>query len=149
MRITQWGEYGLHFALYLAECHQQGQETVGANEIAESQKIELQYAQQILQRLRRGNIIESVRGPHGGYRLKKPKGDVSIHDIIKAAEGCTFEVICDVRPIYPERCYDPNIVCHLRDFWRELQSRVNEFLSNRQLADLLNHNPPRSSAEVS
>src|SRR5690606_3493579 len=69
MRITQWGEFGVHCTVYIAERHRAGAATVTAAEIADAQGIDPQYTQQILQRLRRKGLITSVRGPQGGYRL--------------------------------------------------------------------------------
>ena len=51
-RITQWGEYGVHVTLYLAHKAQEGQNVVGASEISEAQNIALNYAQQILLKLK-------------------------------------------------------------------------------------------------
>ena len=136
MHITQWGEYGIHCSLYLALRQREGVEAVSAAEIAESQGIALQYAQQILQRLRKGGIIESTRGPSGGYNLLKPAEQISVLDIIDASEGNTFHVICEDKPLSPSRC-DSEVPCYLRDLWYGLQKHVNEYLGQHSLADLL------------
>ncbi|NLF25682.1 MAG: Fe-S cluster assembly transcriptional regulator IscR, partial [Deltaproteobacteria bacterium] len=65
MRITKWGEYGILCCLYLAR--HGSEHSVGALELSRERHIPLQYTQQILQRLRRGGVIESLRGPGGGY----------------------------------------------------------------------------------
>ena len=135
MRITQWGEYGIQCSLFMAQRLRDGIKTVGAPEIAQSQDIALQYTQQILQRLRRGKIIESVRGPHGGYCLSRPANEITLHDILKASEGETFEVICDAKPLSQVRCSHGG-GCALKSVWKELRSHVDEFLKNRTLEDL-------------
>ena len=109
MRITQWGEYGVHFAVFLARRSSEGVPIVGAAEIAESQGVELQYAQQILQRLRKGEIIESVRGPQGGYRLKRSADTISLLDILIATEGESLQIFCDARPLDADTC-TPNLI---------------------------------------
>ena len=81
MKITKWGEYGILCCVYLAQNN--GNRAVGAGEISESQSIPLQYTHQILQRLRKGGIIESLRGPHGGYRLAKSAENTTLKDILK------------------------------------------------------------------
>lgn len=136
MRITQWGEYGIQCALYMARRQLDGMQTVGAPEIAQSQDIALQYTQQILQRLRRGDIIKSVRGPHGGYCLSRSANDITLFDVLHAAEGDTFEVICETRPINHQRCATTT-GCGLRVVWTELREQVDAFLKQRTLASVL------------
>ena len=130
MRITKWGEYGILCSLYLARKHQEG--AVGAAEIAETQEIPLQYTQQILQRLRKGGIIKSVRGPKGGYALRRSPEETTLKDILYAAEGDTFEVVCDVHPVYSEMCGTKN--CGLRSVWHDLKQAVDVLLEQRTLA---------------
>jgi len=136
MRVTQWGEFGIHCAAYLAERAKHGDLRVSAPEIAESQGIALQYAQQILQRLRKGAVVESERGPRGGYRLARPADEISLFDILKAAEGSTFEVMCESKPLDEQRCSESTI-CNLRVFWHEFRESVDSFLRARTLASLL------------
>ncbi len=136
MRITQWGEYGVHCALYIAERERDGASPIGAQEIADSQHIALHYTQQILQRLRKGNVIESVRGPQGGYRLTRSPETITLRDVLVACEGETFEVICDTRPLDEERCAETSS-CGLRPLWRELHEHINSFLTSHTLAELM------------
>lgn len=136
MRITQWGEYGVHCAVFIAQRAQEGSGTVSAAEISEAQGIDLQYTQQILQRLRRKGIVESVRGPQGGYRLAREAKDINLEDLLVAAEGATFEVICEAKPLSTERCA-PNATCNLRQIWHQLRDHINAFLHKISLADLL------------
>jgi Rrf2 family transcriptional regulator, iron-sulfur cluster assembly transcription factor len=137
MRITQWGEYGILISAYLAA--KQENETapvVGAAEIADAQEIALQYAQQILLRLRDGAIVESVRGPHGGYRLAKPLTEISLLDILMAAEGASFEVICETKPLNLAKCKEHS-PCFLQDIWMGLREHVNDYLAKRTLAEVV------------
>lgn len=108
---------------------------VGASEIARGQGVDLQYAQQILQRLRKGGIIDSVRGPSGGYRLCRPASEITLRDILVATEGETFEIICESRPVNAERCSMSND-CGLRGLWRDLRDHVDIFLRKQTLEDL-------------
>lgn len=87
MRITQWGEYGVHFCAYIVCKHQEGISSVSASEIAKSQDLDLLYAQQILQRLRRSNLVQSVRGPLGGYKISKSACDITLYDILVPTES--------------------------------------------------------------
>ena len=132
MRITQWGEYGVRCLVRIASHEQVSSEPIGASEISLSQGIALDYAQQILQRLRKGGLIESVRGPSGGYRLSRKPSEITLGDILTAAEGTTFEIICDTKPLDPERC-SPLNHCGLRLVWEELREHVDLFLKGVSL----------------
>lgn len=140
MHITQWGEYGIHCSVFIAERLKAGQETVRAVEIAESQKIPVDYTQQILQRLRKNGIVQSVRGPQGGYKLGKAPNEITIYDILVASEGDTFEVICEHKPLHLERCH-PNTNCNLRPIWYGLKQQVNQYLSRYTLEALVTGAP--------
>lgn len=138
MRVTKWGECGILCSLYLARRYGSG--AVGALEIAESQGLDIQYTQQILQRLRRGGVIESERGPRGGYRLARAPEEVSLKDILYATEGDTFQIICEHSPIHPNP--DDNSQCSTREscglhgVWQELRSAIDHLLEQRTLQDL-------------
>ncbi|MCB0324850.1 MAG: Rrf2 family transcriptional regulator [Bdellovibrionales bacterium] len=127
MRITQWGEYGILISAFLAERFAAGAPVVGAAEIAEAQGIQLQYAQQILLRLREGGIVQSIRGPGGGYRLSRGASEINLHDILIAAEGGTFEIICESKPLNAERCHSQT-KCNLRPVWYGLREQVDTYL---------------------
>ena len=133
MRITKWGEFGILCCLYLARRAEKA--PVGATDIAAAQMIPLQYTQQILQRLRKGKIIESVRGPHGGYRLVRTPAATTLREILYAAEGDTFENICEVNPVYPEMC--GNRACGLKVVWEDLKVAIDQLLEKRTLAEIL------------
>lgn len=141
MHITQWGEYGVHCAVCVARAHAAGRQSIGAAEIAEAQQINIEYAQQILQRLRRGGVIESIRGPRGGYRLSRSANSISLLEILKAAEGETFAVICEHKPLSAVRC-DADVPCYLRDLWFELRQNVDSFLEKYTLDELLERASP-------
>lgn len=125
MRITRWGEYGVLCCLYLAEKH--GKEPIGAAEIASSQGIPLQYTHQILQRLRKGGVVSSVRGSKGGYRLADPPTEIHLKQVLSAVEGDTFEVTCEHNPVNSANC-GANGGCRLRPVWFGLKKAVDELL---------------------
>lgn len=145
MRITQWGEYAAHFCMYLAKNEASGKKSTSAAEIAKSLEIDILYAQQILQRLRKNNIIESIRGPQGGYRLGRPTAEITLKDILVAAEGDTFEIICDTKPINMTTRCTPGSHCALRGIWGELKEHVDAFLVQRTLSELTTLHEPSST----
>ena len=134
MRITKWGEYGILFSLYLAKAG--ADQAVGAAELAQFHAIPLQYAQQILQRLRKGNIIKSIRGPGGGYQLAATPEAINLKKILYAAEGDTFEVICSATPLLVDICSNPTH-CALHHLWNNLKLSIENLLEQQTLAQLL------------
>lgn len=135
MHITQWGEYGVHCCVIIAQTEQQSLNPVGAEFIAGELNIDLQYAQQVLQRLRRKGIIKSVRGPHGGYCLAHSADSITLYDVIKASEGDTMEVICESEPIKLKACQNGS-QCYLRDVWHLLRKNIDDFLQGYSLSML-------------
>ena len=134
MRITTWAEYGLIVVVHLAR--HGGERPVPAREIAEREGLPPDYVEQILLKLRRAGLVTSVRGAHGGYFLARPALEVSVRDVLEAAENRTFEVNCDSYPISGQRC-SGDTGCSIRPVWRELQRRVDEFLDSVSIQDLL------------
>ena len=135
MHVTQWGELGVHCAVAIAERERQGRTPVGAQEIANEHRIAVDYAQQILQRLRRGGLVSSVRGPQGGYRLARPASEITLRDILMACEGETFSIICDSKTSVPERCQE-RLTCGLREIWHDLGRHLETFLVAKTLEEL-------------
>jgi Rrf2 family protein len=138
MRVTTWGEYGLLVALHLAR--RAGEGPVAARELSEQERLPHDYVEQILLRLRRAGLIESVRGARGGYALARLPLDVTVRDVLAASEKVTFEVNCDLHPVDSQRC-SPDAQCSIRPVWRMLERRINEVLAGVTLADLLRSEP--------
>lgn len=134
MRITTWAEYGLIVAVHLAR--HGGERPVPAREIAEREGLPPDYVEQILLKLRRAGLVTSVRGAKGGYYLATTPEEVSVRDVLEAAENRTFEVNCESYPISAHRCNGDGD-CSIRPVWQALQHRVDDFLQSVSLADLL------------
>lgn len=135
MRVTQWGELGVLCAIEVARHAGTPSPSISAAEIASALRIDIQYAQQILHRLKKGEVLRSTRGPKGGYELERLPSDTSLRQVLRAAEGDTFEVFCETKPLDPERC-NPNHACNLRPIWMQLRDHINEFLDRVTLDDL-------------
>ena len=142
MRVTTWTEYSLIIAIHLARRGRTGSGPVAARELAEAERLPPDYVEQILLRLRRAGLVESVRGAKGGYYLARDPLAITVHDLMSASEHQTFEVNCATHPVDAERCA-PSSSCSIRPIWHSLQRRVDEFLSSITLADLLKDQPAR------
>jgi Rrf2 family protein len=133
MRVTNIAEYGMICALHLAR---RGGALVSGREIAAAERLPADSVEQILIRLRRAGIAQSARGAHGGYRLARPAAEISVRDVIQAAEESVFELNCESHPVDASRCA-PSHACSIRPVWLLLQTRINDVLAGVALADLL------------
>jgi Rrf2 family protein len=140
MRVTTWTEYSLIISLHLAKRGRSGAGPLAARELADVERLPADYVEQILLRLRRAGLVESVRGAKGGYYLAKDPAAVSVRDIMAASEHQTFEINCESHPVDAERC-SPDSTCSIRPVWHALQQRVDELLASISLADLMKQEP--------
>ena len=134
MRVTTWAEYGLIVSLHLAR--RMGNGPVAARDMAEREKLPADYVEQILLRLRRAGLVESVRGAHGGYLLAHPPEEITVKDVLDASEHGTFEVNCECHRVADTRC-STDTACSIRPVWQLLQRRIDETLASIRLGDLL------------
>ena len=134
MRVTTWTEYSL--IIHLAKHGAAGGGPVAAREIAEAERLPGDYVEQILLRLRRAGLVESVRGARGGYLLARAPETISVHDVMAACDHQVFEINCDTHQVDDERCGN-GAQCSIRPVWRALRNRVDELLKGVSLADLM------------
>ena len=134
MRITTWAEYGLICSLHLARRADEG--PVTGREIASRERLPADYVEQILLRLRRADIVKSVRGARGGYLLARPSEAISVRDVIAASELATFELHCVSHPVETARCAESHD-CSIRPVWQMLQRKIDDVLESVVLSDLL------------
>ena len=136
MRVTTWTEYSLIISLHLARRGRTGGGPVAARELADVERLPADYVEQILLRLRRAGLVDSVRGAKGGYLLARHPSAISVRDVMTASEHQTFEVNCASHPVDAERC-SPGSTCSIRPVWHALQQRVDDLLAGISLADLM------------
>jgi Rrf2 family protein len=134
VRITTQAEYGLICALHLARRAADG--PVTGRDIAAVERLPGDYVEQIMLKLRRADIVRSTRGAHGGYQLARAADEITVRDVITAAEHSTFEVHCTSHPVEEERCSSAHN-CSIRPVWVLLQRRIDDVLDSVRLSDLL------------
>ena len=130
MRLTTKGRFAVTAMLDLALHGDAGPVSLAG--ISERQKISLSYLEQLFGKLRRRSIVESVRGPGGGYNLARGAAQVSVADIVRAVEEPIDSTQCGGR----ENCHD-NQRCMTHDLWEELNTTVYGFLEGVSLAHLV------------
>ena len=130
MRLTTKGRFAVTAMLDLALHGSDGPVTLAG--ISERQKISLSYLEQLFGKLRRRALVESVRGPGGGYHLARDPSLVSVADIVRAVEEPIDSTQCGGR----ENCRG-NERCMTHDLWEELNSTVYGFLAGVKLSHLV------------
>jgi len=133
MKLSTRGRYAV---MAMADLARSGTDRpVTLSDIAERQEISLSYLEQLFAKLRRGGLVDSVRGPGGGYRLALPADETRIADIILAVDEPIRATRCDIRS--SKGCLMQNGRCLTHDLWEELGRQIHVFLSSVTLADVV------------
>lgn len=133
MKLSTKGRYAVMALVDLAS-YSKGQPLALA-EIAERQEISLSYLEQLFAKLRRGGLVNSVRGPGGGYLLARPANETRISDVILAVDEPIRATRC--APGSPLGCRGNNSRCLTHDLWEELGNQIHLFLSSVTLDDVV------------
>ena len=113
---------------------QSGGRPVSLAEIAARQDISQEYLEQLFLKLRKGGLVESIRGPGGGYRLSREADDIYIYDIIAAVDEPMKMTRCEGDAV--EGCVKGER-CSTHDLWSSIGRQVNTFLANVSLDDVV------------
>ncbi|EMQ8777555.1 Fe-S cluster assembly transcriptional regulator IscR [Pseudomonas aeruginosa] len=130
MRLTTKGRYAVTAMLDLALHAQQG--PVSQADISERQGISLSYLEQLFAKLRRGNLVTSVRGPGGGYQLSRHMSGIHVAQVIDAVNESVDATRCQGQG----DCHSGD-TCLTHHLWCDLSLQIHEFLSGISLADLV------------
>ncbi len=130
MRLTTKGRFAVTAMVDLAMNAQNN--AVKLNAISERQKISLSYLEQLFSKLRRAGLVESVRGPGGGYVLGKPASQINIAQIITAAEDRLDATQCNGKT----DCHG-GAPCITHNLWESLNHTIHNHLSSVTLAHLI------------
>jgi len=141
MRLTTKGRFAVTAMADLTMRGGHGPVTMAA--ISERQKISLSYLEQLFGKLRRSNIVESVRGPGGGYYLARPAEKITIAEIIVAVDEPLDATKCGGKG----NCHDDR-QCITHDLWMGLNERIYDYLASVTLQQLVD-SQARSSSGIS
>lgn len=130
MKLTTRGRFAVTAMLDLAMHAQAGPVTLAT--ISTRQKISLSYLEQLFGKLRRNSLVESVRGPGGGYTLGRSPDQLTVADIIKAVEEPIDSRQCEGR----DNCLGDRR-CMTHDLWENLNTTVVNYLAGVTLAQLV------------
>ena len=138
MRLTTKGRFAVTAMVDLAMRHGGGPVTLG--EISSRQKISLSYLEQLFGKLRRRGLVESIRGPGGGYRLGKDMAATSVAEIILAVDEPIDATQCGGK----ENCHDDQ-KCLTHDLWAALNERIFDYLGGVTLRQLVENQRAKES----
>ena len=138
MRLTTKGRFAVTAMVDLAMHHGSGPVTLA--EISGRQKISLSYLEQLFGKLRRHRLVESVRGPGGGYNLARDMAKVSVADIILAVDEPIDATQCGGK----ENCHDDQ-KCLTHDLWAALNDRIFSYLESVSLRHLVDNQKAKES----
>jgi Rrf2 family transcriptional regulator, iron-sulfur cluster assembly transcription factor len=136
MKLTTRGRYAVTAMLDLA-LHD-GAGPVALSDIARRNRISPAYLEQLLAGLRRSGLIESARGPGGGYRLARPADEITVARVIAAVN----ETVDATRCGGARDCHDGGR-CLTHDLWEDLTHHIRDFLEAVTLAELCARNAKR------
>ena len=141
MRLTTKGRFAVTAMLDLALRGGKGPVTLAG--ISQRQSISLSYLEQLFGKLRRHTLVESVRGPGGGYRLAQPMQSITVADIVIAVDEPLDATQCGGK----ENCADDKR-CMTHELWATLNKKMHEYLSSVSLADLVAQQAARPVAVI-
>jgi Rrf2 family iron-sulfur cluster assembly transcriptional regulator len=146
MRLTTKGRFAVTAMIDLAMRQHSGPITLAA--ISQRQNISLSYLEQLFGKLRRHKLVDSVRGPGGGYSLARPASHVTVADVIFAVDEPLDATGCGGK----RDCVSGNDgkagKCMTHELWANLNRKMVEYLNSVSLQDLVQQQRVRQEQEV-
>jgi Rrf2 family protein len=144
MLFSTKAEYGVRLMVELGR--RGGDQPVALAAVAEAELLPLSYLEHLVAKLRQAELVTSVRGAHGGYRLARPADEISMRDVVEALEG----------PIAPMECFHPDregrvlcsheldadTACATKLLWTRVQGGVTKALAGTSLSELVEFGSP-------
>ena len=116
-------------------------EPVSLRDVSLRQGISLDYLEQLFLKLKKNDIVDSVRGIKGGYILSKEASNIKISDILSAVDEKVKTIGCEKHS--KKGCNGKTAKCITHDLWDELEEYINNFFEKKSLKDLLNQSTNR------
>ena len=133
MKLTNRGRYAVMAMADLAKTNTN--QPISLKEIALRQGIPISFLEQIFLKLKRNNLVESSRGPTGGYTLSKAPEEIKLLNIIKAVDEKVKTMGC--RKELKKGCNGKTIKCITHDLWDDLEAHINNFFEEKSLKDII------------
>jgi Rrf2 family iron-sulfur cluster assembly transcriptional regulator len=136
MKITSKSRSAVVAMVYLASYSQKNHQTLSLTLIAKENNLSLPFLEQIFSKLRKNDLVVSVRGNNGGYTLMKKPDEINIFDIINAIDGIDVSTRCANKA----GCISQTKRCLTHTLWENLDLKNHLFLKNTSLQDVINNN---------
>ncbi len=136
MRLTSKGRYAVMALVDLARFNNLN--PVSLRDISLRQGISLDYLEQIFLKLRKKEIVQSVRGNQGGYVLNKKAKEIKLTNIFDAVDEKVKTVQC--KKDSKRGCNGKSTKCVTHNLWDELENHINDFFDQKSLEDLIKDN---------
>ena len=133
MKLTSKGRYAVMAMADLAKSNVK--EPTNLAEISLRQGISISYLEQLFLKLRKNNLVQSARGPAGGYVLSKPPEEIKLLSIISAVDEKIKTVKCKRES--KKGCNGKSIKCITHNLWDDLETHINKFFEDNTLNDIL------------
>tara|TARA_A100000164_G_scaffold288081_1_gene261128 strand:+ start:446 stop:871 length:426 start_codon:yes stop_codon:yes gene_type:complete len=135
MKLTSKGRYAVMALIDLARFNNIN--PVSLRDISLRQGISLNYLEQIFLKLRKNEIVKSIRGTQGGYVLSKKPHEIKLTNIFNAVDEKVKTLQCKKES--KKGCNGKATKCITHDLWDELEMHINTFFEKKSLEDLLNN----------
>ena len=136
MKLSSKGRYAVTALVDLARFDNIN--PVSLRDISLRQGISIDYLEQIFSKLKKNEIVKSIRGTQGGYVLNKNPNDIKLTNIFHAVDEKVKTVQCKKES--KKGCNGKATKCITHNLWDELELHINTFFENKSLKDLLNNN---------
>lgn len=137
MKLSKKGEYALRSLINLGIAAEVGRSLVQVSELAENEQLPAKFLEQIMQTLKEAELVESVRGKFGGYRLAKPAHEIKIGSVVRLIDGPLAPIGCVSQTAY-EPCTCPDEAhCGLRMLMLDVRNAIAGILDRYTLADVV------------
>ena len=144
MKLTSKGRYAVMAMADLAKNNVK--EPTSLTEISLRQGISIAYLEQLFLKLRKNNLVQSARGPSGGYVLSKSPNEIKLLSIINAVDEKIKTVKC--RKESKKGCNGKSIKCITHNLWDDLENHINKFFEDNTLNDILFKEVSNNSKEL-
>jgi len=135
MKLTSKGRYAVMALADLAKFNSMN--PVSLRDISLRQGISLDFLEQIFSKLKKNNIVKSIRGTHGGYILTKNPEEIKLANIFYAVDEEIKTVKCKKES--KRGCNGKTSKCITHDLWDELEIHINDFFEQKNLRDLISN----------
>ena len=136
MKLTSKGRYAVMALADIANFDKQN--PVSLRDISLRQNISLVYLEQIFSKLKKNNIVKSIRGTNGGYILTRDPGQIKLSNIFSAVDEKVKTLQCKRES--KRGCNGRSTKCITHYLWDDLETHINDFFDKKNLGDLLKNN---------